>query len=129
MSSKLFRVSVKALIADSAGRYLLVQERGTHWSIPGGSLEHSEDILDALRREIQEELGVGIANISERPRFVWTKQYKDTETHCLVIAYDVTPASTEWQLANDIRTAQFFSPEEMQSLELDSAEEPLKRLL
>jgi 8-oxo-dGTP diphosphatase len=48
-----------ALLTDARGRLLLVRKRGTAWFMqPGGKIEPGEQPFDALRRELQEELGL-----------------------------------------------------------------------
>ena len=55
-------VSVAGVIVDDRGRALLVQRRDNgHWEPPGGVLESSETIPDALQREVLEETGIKIA--------------------------------------------------------------------
>jgi len=49
-----YRVSVKALITDELGRFLLAKESDNTWDLLGGGLDHHEDPVAALRREIQE---------------------------------------------------------------------------
>lgn len=52
------KVIVRAIIAHD-GRHLLVKLRGEDfWCLPGGKAEDTEEIQDALKREIVEELGV-----------------------------------------------------------------------
>ncbi|MCE0535484.1 NUDIX hydrolase [Kineosporia rhizophila] len=48
-----------AVIHDGAGRILLVQPayRDDTWEIPGGGLDAGEDPLQAVEREVREELG------------------------------------------------------------------------
>lgn len=61
--------AVAALIRTSDGRYLL-QHRDAissifypdHWGCFGGAIEPDEEPLDALRRELQEELAVDLGN-------------------------------------------------------------------
>ncbi|MET7313551.1 NUDIX domain-containing protein [Streptomyces sp. NPDC005134] len=51
-----------AVIHDAAGRILLVQPsyRTDTWEIPGGGLDTGEDPLQAVRREVKEELGIDL---------------------------------------------------------------------
>ncbi len=61
------QVGVKALIKNSNGDYLFLLrskimngEKTAHWDIPGGRIEPSEPLLEALQREILEETGLTI---------------------------------------------------------------------
>ncbi|MFI5634696.1 NUDIX domain-containing protein [Streptomyces sp. NPDC051664] len=52
-----------AIIHDAAGRILLVQPsyRTDTWEIPGGGLDTGEDPLQAVQREVKEELSIDLA--------------------------------------------------------------------
>ncbi|MEX2626471.1 MAG: NUDIX domain-containing protein [Ilumatobacteraceae bacterium] len=55
------RQSVRALIVDPDDRVLLVRLEfpdASVWALPGGGVEPDEEPLDALRRELAEELGL-----------------------------------------------------------------------
>jgi 8-oxo-dGTP diphosphatase len=39
-------------------RLLLAHYRGTHWTLPGGRVEHGEDPFDTVVREVAEETGL-----------------------------------------------------------------------
>lgn len=60
-SEKLFHVGVKALIRNGAGQLLLEgRDRGqgvVTYDLPGGRIDVGEDIDQALRRELAEEIG------------------------------------------------------------------------
>jgi 8-oxo-dGTP diphosphatase len=50
-------VAVMGLVADGAGRILLVRGERRGWEPPGGQVERGEDLVGALRREVAEESG------------------------------------------------------------------------
>jgi 8-oxo-dGTP diphosphatase len=55
------REAARAVVLDPAGRVLLVRfefPTGTRWALPGGGLEPGESHLDAVRRELAEEVGL-----------------------------------------------------------------------
>lgn len=58
------KLVVAALVRDPSGRTLLSRRRddqpmGGLWELPGGKVEEGESPEEALRREVEEELGVG----------------------------------------------------------------------
>ncbi len=61
-----FTVTAGALIFNDAGEILLLKHRfraGTGWGLPGGFLEAAEQPIDALRRELREELGLEVEDV------------------------------------------------------------------
>lgn len=51
-----------AVVSDSAGRLLLVRKHNTSFYMqPGGKIDAGESALEALCRELQEELGLHIS--------------------------------------------------------------------
>ena len=57
-----------AVITDASGRLLLVRKRGTSaFMQPGGKIEPHEEPLDALVRELREELGLVIDPATASP--------------------------------------------------------------
>ena len=56
-----FLVTVGAVVCNDEGRVMLLQHEfrtGNGWGIPGGFMEAGEQPLEALRRELREEVGV-----------------------------------------------------------------------
>ena len=61
-----FTVTAGAVIFNQAGEVLLLKHRfraGSGWGLPGGFLEAGEQPIDALRRELREELGLEIHDV------------------------------------------------------------------
>jgi ADP-ribose pyrophosphatase YjhB (NUDIX family) len=56
-------VSVRAVLADQGGRVFVFDDNGVH-VLPGGRRNGSEPLLDALVREIGEEVGCSIVGAS-----------------------------------------------------------------
>jgi len=59
------RVAVYGICEDGGGNVLLVRAAphltvAGQWFLPGGGLDHGEDPVDGLRRELQEETGLEI---------------------------------------------------------------------
>ena len=58
-----FHVSVQAIIYNNKDEVLLLRRQNTGYedgklSLPGGHLEKNERVVDALIRELEEEIGV-----------------------------------------------------------------------
>ncbi|MFC4874846.1 NUDIX hydrolase [Negadavirga shengliensis] len=67
-----YRVSVKALVLDDGGRFMLVKEDNGLWELPGGGLDHGETPHEALKREIKEEMGLETLYIADQPCYFFT---------------------------------------------------------
>jgi ADP-ribose pyrophosphatase YjhB (NUDIX family) len=70
MEDSLYRISVKALIKDEQGRYLLIRTTDEGWELPGGGMDHGETPQEALSRELSEELGVNVIITDQSPVYV-----------------------------------------------------------
>lgn len=53
-------VAVSGLIRDEEGRVLMIRHPLRGWEYPGGQVENGEDLIAALKREVEEETGIRI---------------------------------------------------------------------
>src|SRR5690349_18369382 len=62
MEEDCFHLGVKALIRNREGKVLLLERerasKETYWDMPGGRLKKGETLVEALVREIEEEVGL-----------------------------------------------------------------------
>jgi 8-oxo-dGTP diphosphatase len=61
-----FTVTAGAVIFNDQRQVLLLKHRfraGSGWGLPGGFLEHGEQPIDALRRELREEIGLEVEHV------------------------------------------------------------------
>ncbi|HEY5668259.1 MAG TPA: NUDIX hydrolase [Candidatus Saccharimonadales bacterium] len=86
-----YRVSTKAIIKDEAGKILLLQESNGQWDLPGGGLDQGEKPHDAIAREVIEETGYAVTQVSEEPVAFWTVTRPGSPTikWFAFVAYDV----------------------------------------
>lgn len=86
-----YRVSAKAIIVIY-GKLLLIRENGNHWDLPGGGVEHLEDVDVALKREVKEETGLDVVDIESSSLQPWITYDFDEgwEKPILYLVYEVT---------------------------------------
>lgn len=77
------RRKVRAVVFNEVGEVLLVRPHGyreDEWTLAGGGVENGESPVEAMRRELAEELGVALeAELSELPvmnRFIYSAEHK-----------------------------------------------------
>lgn len=118
-----YRVSVKGLCVRD-GKVLLVKEPSAmsgKWELPGGGLDFGEDIKEGLKREIQEEMGLKIIKISEKPMYVWTHRYKNNSRnigwyYSLVLAYRIEFENLDITPTEECEAVEFFSKEQIKDV-------------
>jgi 8-oxo-dGTP diphosphatase len=121
---------VVAALITKGGRIVVAQRKegdewGLYWEFPGGTLEEDEGPHECIKRELREELGIGveIGNIQQ----VTFKQYE----HCniLLLAYQCR-IKVGTPTAIGCREVRWVGTEELQALQMPPADEAVRgRLL
>lgn len=98
-----YRVSAKAIVVVD-GKLLLIRENGNHWDLPGGGVEHLEEIDVALKREVKEETELEIVDIESSSLQPWiTYDFDDGwEKPILYLVYKVTTSGKPKQSNNTV---------------------------
>ena len=127
------RVTIKGLCVRD-GKVLLARESDAHsggkWEMPGGGLDFGEDIREGFKREIQEEMGLTVTKMSQRPVYVWTHRYEKKRNvdwyYSCVIAYQVEFEHLNITPTHECEEVKFFSKEELQTLNLGGQAQELR---
>lgn len=101
MEDSLYRISVKALIQNEAGATLVVRtgkDRG--WTLPGGGVDHGEDIVEGLQREVREELGSALSEIGKMPVVLHSDQAVSGRREGTWVMWVVYEAQLDNQIIN-----------------------------
>ncbi len=82
-----YRVSVKAKIRQN-DKIILVKEDNKNWDLPGGGVEHNESIMDALHRELKEEIGLIDFRVQKSPT-IFKMIDKSANRPLLFVVYNI----------------------------------------
>jgi len=110
------------ILLDAEGRYLLGQRPegkpyAGYWEVPGGKIENGESVFAALKRELQEELGIDIESSEDLVVLEYDYPHAYVRLHVSIIRKWIgTPKGCEgqslsWQLlVNAIPTVEPLLP-------------------
>lgn len=121
--AKKLRVRVAALIRNEKGEILLVRQKKNkkdYWLLPGGGIEFGESALQALERELKEELNIELEN----PAFLLLNENIDPNgyKHLIQLIFvgaiksGMTPEISKKERA--IQEYRYFPISEIQNLEI-----------
>lgn len=108
-----YRTSIKAVIRNEDGEVLVVKEHQDKWELPGGGLDHGEDIHDCLRRELAEELGITSDFTEEfwkiETQYMSSRPDKELDFWKMSIYFNVVlPSGFTWMPSGELTDARFM---------------------
>jgi ADP-ribose pyrophosphatase YjhB (NUDIX family) len=104
--------------------YLLTKEKlktGEKWVVPGGGVDFGETCVDAVIRELDEELGVTVSNI----KFITFKEavFAAYDYHTIIFFYTCDTNDVPTIIEPSILEIGFFTREQIKNMPLvDSAQ-------
>jgi NAD+ diphosphatase len=109
--------TVSGLVEDDEGRLLLgrraIEPYRGMWDTLGGFLHEGEDLLDGLRRELREEIGLEVEPVAFLG--AWMDRYgtDPRAVHTLNLFWVVRAGPGEPVPADDVSELAWFSPDEL----------------
>lgn len=114
------------------GKILMIKESSSlsgNWELPGGGLDFGEDVNEAFKREVEEEMGLKVTKMSEAPIYTWTWKYENRRGidwfYSCVLAYRVEFADLAITPSKECEAVEFFSLEKLKDLPLGGQMTPL----
>lgn len=118
MDNKSNIVAISALIKNKKWDKFLIIKRSANeiaypwkWAFPGGKLEPGESIIDTLKREVLEEVGLEIENFKE---FIKDFTFMRKDWHNVVgLSFAVISLSYDVKLLKDFEDFKWISIDEL----------------
>lgn len=112
------RVGCAVIIRNELGHILMARRAKEpffgYWIIPGGGVDFLEAFESTAKREMQEELGVNIANV----QFFTVREIINPPKEHRIVLYCVADIeSGNITASSDVSEARFMSKQELQNLE------------
>lgn len=123
------RIIVSAVI-QNGNKVLLTKEileSGEKWIMPGGGVEFGENLVEAVKREIKEELGMDI----EVGKLLGHREaiYTQYNYHTVIFFFLAKPLGNFILSEKQVLSANYFSTKETQDLDLvDTARWAIEQL-
>ena len=116
-----YRVTIKGLLVRE-GKLMLVQDFTNplelgFWELPGGGLDFGEEMHEALKRELKEEMGLTVTWIADKPLYMYTQRReakRNMEWHyVLVVGFPIEVENLDFTPSDEARDITFMSKDEM----------------
>jgi 8-oxo-dGTP diphosphatase len=120
------------VVINPEGQVLIAQRpmdkhMGGAWEFPGGKVEAGETVLEALHRELLEELGMTIANASAL--MTHRHEYPDRVVNLQVLAITDAPLDKLGDIGAEGQPLRWVFPKNLMESGLLPADEPIARHL
>ncbi len=113
-----YRISVKALILNEQGRFLMAREPDGTWDLLGGGLDHQEDPIAALKREITEETGLVVTHVSSAPQYFVTAERAERGIFIANVFYEVRVQDLSFTPSDECEELRFFTAHEARGVKI-----------
>jgi 8-oxo-dGTP diphosphatase len=119
-SGPLYAVGATCVLRREDGAVLLLRNSYREgWGLPGGLLRRNEEVLDAVKREVREEVGIDV-EIDSEPRVV-----VDARNKRIDVVFTGHPprdaAELGFRTSAEIEEVQWFAPDKLPVMQKEAA--------
>lgn len=113
-----FHIGIKGILINK-NKALIVENskpRVNRYSLPGGQIDIGENISKALKREIEEELGIKKIEVGELIHVFEKKDDFDNSFGFLIVVYKIKAKTSKIKLSNEHLDYKWIDKRELQLL-------------
>ena len=115
-----YRISIKALVYNEKWDFLLAKENNWVWDIPGGGLDHWENPIDCIKRELKEEMGLEVTYINKTPKYFITVHKPKSKTRPWIanVFYEVKVKDLNFTSSDECIEIWFFNKDTIKNIKV-----------
>jgi 8-oxo-dGTP diphosphatase len=113
------------VIIQNSKKEILLGKRGKKvlsypgiWGLPGGMLDYEEKLIDAVRREVKEELGIDVKIIRRAKNIYENPPTKECKFHMIDIPYYAKIVNGIPKPKDETSEVKWFKPSEIRDMKL-----------
>lgn len=120
-----YRVTVKGIYVKDGKILMTFDDSNSNrsddpWELPGGGLDFDEEMHSALKREVEEEMGLEVTSVSEKPLYVWPVKHGEGRGmdwfHVLVVVFKIEFKDLNFTPTRECQEIKFFSVDELREM-------------
>lgn len=113
-----YRISIKALVLnETRDKFLICEEENGVWDLPGGGLDWETKPQADLAREIQEEMGLKIIKVAERPSYFVTEMHVKKGLWKANVVYETELEHLNFTPSEECVNIRFVNKDDLDGLE------------
>lgn len=116
---KVFHIGIKALIVNDNKALVLkqIKEKREIYDLPGGRIDVKEEIEDAIKRELKEELGVEDFRLGELVFAQERKDYKEDDgINLMLLFYKVEANISKITLSSEHKDFEWITKKDLEDI-------------
>jgi len=114
-----FQVSVKGLFFNTESKLMMLQQEDGMWEPPGGRVQKGENLIECLKRECLEEMGLECQVLEKQPYIVYST-VDEKERARIMIFYKISLNSLDFKPSDECIDLKFYTKDEIRQLKMVS---------